>query len=55
MSHSEQSAMHETVLPRGFPPNSPFTTALLINRITTHVHATHMNTTTLKPSDPAGT
>jgi len=47
--------MHETSLPVLDPPSSPPTTFLLIKRMTTQVHATMMNTPTLKPRDPAGT
>lgn len=47
--------MQDPNLPAYDPPSSPLTTCLLIKSVTTQVRATQINTTTLKPKDPAGT
>jgi hypothetical protein len=55
MSQRQHKNMHDNSLPVDDPPSSPPSNFLLAISVTKQVLATMMNTTTLKPRDPAGT
>ena len=55
MSQRQHKNTHETSLPVEDPPSSPFKKILLAIKVAKQAKAQHMNTTTLKPREPAGT